>query len=88
MLLRIYFETNEAEALFALIASFSNYLRRNKIITKRKKEAYLNFTTILGRIVRAHKEKYPAIVEKINDTKYVCNRNWLLEICQPKRSNS
>lgn len=85
MLLKIYYEINEGEALFALIASFSIYLRRNKKIAKDVREAYLNFTTILGRIVRAHKEKYPAIIEKINNTKYLYNRNWLLEICQPKR---
>lgn len=85
MLLRIYYETNEGEALFALIASFSIYLRRNKKIAKDVRDAYLNFTTILGRIVRAHKEKYPAIIEKINNTKQLNNRNWLLGICQPKR---
>ena len=88
MLLKIYFEINEGEALFALIASFSIYLRRNKKIAKDVREAYLNFTSILGRIVRAHKEKYPAIIEKINNTKYLYNRNWLLEICQPRRRGS
>jgi len=84
MLLKIYYETNEGEALFALIASFSIYLRRNKKITKDKREAYLNFTSILGRIVRATKYKYPAIIEKINETKRLYNRNWLLEICQAR----
>lgn len=85
MLLKIYYEINEGEALFALIASFSIYLRRNKKIAKDVRESYLNFTTILGRIVRAHKEKYPTIIEKIKETKYLYNRNWLLEICQPKK---
>ena len=88
MLLKIYYETNEGEALFALIASFSIYLRRNKKLTKDIREANLNFTTILGRIVRAHKDKYPAIIEKINNTKHLYNRNWLLEICQPKRKGN
>lgn len=82
MLLKIYYETNEGDALFALIASFSIYLRRNKKITKETREAYLNFTNILGRIVRATKYKYPTIIEKINETKLLYNRNWLLEICQ------
>jgi len=85
MLLKIYYETNEGEALFALIASFSIYLRRNKKIAKDTRDRYLNFTSILGKIVRAHKEKYPAIIEKINNTKQLNNRNWLLGICQPKR---
>ncbi len=82
MLLKIYYEINEGEALFALIASFSIYLRRNKKLAKDVREAYLNFTNILGRIVRATKYKYPAIIEKINETKRLYNRNWLLEICQ------
>ena len=84
MLLRIYYETNEGEALFALIASFSIYLRRNKKLAKDLREGYLNFTNILGRIVRATKDKHPAIIEKINETKRLYNRSWLLEICQGK----
>ncbi|MFK7980606.1 MAG: hypothetical protein AB8G86_11535 [Saprospiraceae bacterium] len=84
MLLKIYYEINEGEALFALIASFSIYLRRNKKLAKDVREAYLNFTNILGRIVRATKYKYPAIIEKINETKRLYNRNWLLEICQAR----
>ena len=82
MLLKIYYETNEGEALFALIASFSIYLRRNKKIAKDVGEGYLNFTAILGRIVRATKDKYPPIIEKINNTQQLYNRNWLLEICK------
>jgi len=82
MLLKIYYEINEGEALFALIASFSIYLRRNKKLAKEVREAYLNFTNILGRIVRATKDKHPSIIEKINETKRLYNRNWLLEICQ------
>ena len=72
----------KGEALFALIASFSIYLRRNKKLAKDVRESYLNFTNILGRIVRSTKYKHPAIIEKINETKRLYNRNWLLEICQ------
>lgn len=85
MLLKIYYETDEIEALLALIASFSIYLRRNKKIAKNTKEHYLHFTTILAQVVRATKDKIPKVINKINDTQHLFNRAWLLEICNQKK---
>ncbi len=85
MLLRIYYETDEIEALLALIASFSIFLRRNKKIAKNTKESYLHFTTILGQVIRATKDKVPKVIDKINNTQHLYNRAWLLEICNQKK---
>lgn len=85
MLLKIYYETDEIEALLALIASFSIYLRRNKKIAKNTKESYLNFTIILGQVIRATKDKIPKVITKINDTPHLFNKAWLLEICSQKK---
>lgn len=82
MLLKIYYENNEIESLFSLIASFSIYLRRNKQVSNNFRETYLNFTMLLHQIVRANKLKIPSIIEKINKTTLVTNRSWLLQICQ------
>lgn len=82
MLLKIYYENNETESLFSLIASFSIYLRRNKQVSNNFRETYLNFTTLLHQIVRANKSKIPLIIEKINNTASVTNRSWLLQICK------
>ncbi|MEM6317029.1 MAG: hypothetical protein AAF960_05125 [Bacteroidota bacterium] len=82
MLLKIYYENEEIEPLFSLIASFSIFIRRNKEISENFKETYLNFTTILHQIVRANRKKIPTIIEKINTTETLTNRSWLLKICQ------
>jgi len=84
MLLKIYYENDELESLFSLIASFSIYLRRNKKISNNFRETYLNFTQLLHQIVRSNKEKLPAIKERIDQTELVTNRSWLLQICENK----
>ena len=81
MLLKIYYENDEQEPLFSLIASFSIYLRRNKKISNAFRETYLNFTMLLHQIIRARKDKIPLIVEKIKQTESLTSRNWLLQIC-------
>ncbi len=82
MLLKIYYETQEDEALVSLLASFSIYLRRNKKISAVFRETYLNFTSLLTQINKATKDKIPIIVEKINNTTRLINRSWLLLICE------
>ena len=82
MLLKIYYENQAIEALFALIASFSIYLRRNKKITQNFRETYLNFTMLLQQVLRAKPQKIPKMIEKIKTTTLLTNRSWLLEICE------
>lgn len=85
MLLKIYYVQEEIEALFSLMASFSIYLRRNKKISSDYRATFSNFNSLLSQIVRAQKDKIPAIVEKINNTKQLTERKWLLEICNPSK---
>ena len=82
MLLKIYYENNETESLFSLIASFSIYLRRNKQVSDSFRETYLNFTMLLHQIVRAKKSKILQVIDNINNTELVTNRSWLLQICE------
>lgn len=82
MLLKIYYENDEQEALFSLIASFSIYLRRKKEISDLFRKTYLNFTTLLHQIIRATKDKIPSLVEKIKQMESLTSRNWLLQICE------
>lgn len=82
MLLKIYYETQEDEALISLLASFSIYLRRNKKISVIFREAYLNYTSLLTQINKATKSKIPTIMDKIKNTERLTNRSWLLQICE------
>lgn len=79
MLIKIYYETSETEAFLSLLSSFNIYLRRNKLISKEIKLAYLNFTAILQKIYGADKERRKALAEKIKKAPQLTDRNWLLE---------
>ncbi|MFM9949282.1 MAG: hypothetical protein ACKV1O_15185 [Saprospiraceae bacterium] len=79
MLIKIYYETLETEAFLSLLSSFNIYLRRNKLISKEIKSAYLNFTAILQQIYSAGKERRKALVEKIKKAPQLTDRTWLLE---------
>ncbi|MFK7984167.1 MAG: hypothetical protein AB8G86_29605 [Saprospiraceae bacterium] len=84
ILLKIYFETDEEEALLSMIASFTIYLKRNKKIAQNIKHTYLNFTNYLYKIIRAKRVKLLAIIEEIKRVQPMTNRRWLLEKVENK----
>ena len=77
MLLKIYHENNETEALLSLIQSFRIYLKRNKRLSDNIKETYLNFTNILYEIQRKADTKAAMLLEKIKETRWLTARSWL-----------
>ena len=79
MLLKIYYELKEEEPLLSLLASFSLFLKRNKQISKDAREMYLNFCSILHRILRRKREKIPTIKQAIQESKLLTERRWLME---------
>lgn len=80
ILLRSYFELGEWQALGSLLDSFRAYLRRQKDIGYHR-ESYLNlikFAQKLAKTARAGKSKRAALRQKIRDTEFVAEREWLL----------
>ncbi len=88
LLLKIYFEKQEEDALFSLLDSFSTYLRRNKQLSKYQQKVYANllkFTRQTARlrhnaswmdqkeVSRLKKE----LQTKLEQTKQIANINWL-----------
>ncbi len=78
ILLKIYYETQEYEALDSLISSFRIFLLRHKEITKAVKTPYLNFLSILNRMLTQGQTKAIAIESKIQQTNTLSSRSWLL----------
>lgn len=82
MMLMIYFERNDSESLFSLIASFKTYLRRNRIIAETTRAAYKNFVDWVARIYRSRPTK-PARIAKmkseIEAENQLTEREWLLK---------
>ena len=85
MLLKIYYENQEIESLFSLIASFSILLRRHKKVSDTYRETYLNFATLLGQVVRTRRDRSDELKKRIQTTELLTNRAWLLEICEKIR---
>lgn len=80
MLMQIYYELNEDDPLLSLIASFSLFLKRNKKISRPVKLTYLNFCTILNKIMRRNPKKLESIREEVKTVQYLTARRWLLEV--------
>ncbi len=77
--LKIYYETDEFDALESLLSSFQTYLKRNKLISDDNRNTYLNFTKCLNKIIKNELKK-AGLKEEIENTSPITDKNWLLEI--------
>ncbi len=76
LMLKIYYETDEDEALFSLMASFQTYLRRNTLLSEEIRITYSNFIKCLQKIT---KEPHQKLLDEINNTAPLYDQKWLLE---------
>ncbi|MBX2874235.1 MAG: hypothetical protein KTR30_19100 [Saprospiraceae bacterium] len=81
MLAKIYYETEEENALLSLLAAFSLFLKRNRKISANIKHTYQNFCDLLFQLIRRNPKKLLMIRKKIEETSLLTDRSWLLSIC-------
>lgn len=79
MLLKVYFEKSEGEALHSLIISFKTYLKRNKLISDTMRNTYLNFIFFITQLDKNQFTPIPDLKTKIIDSELLVDRKWLLE---------
>ena len=84
MLLKIYYKLKEEEALSSLLASFSIFLKRNKLISTNVRKTYLNFCSLLQQLMRKKKTHFVSIHDKIINTEMLSSRQWLLDVYQER----
>jgi hypothetical protein len=87
MLLEIYYELEEMDALFSLFDSFSIFLRRNKVISDLHRTNYLNLIKYLKRLVntpRSAADKLEGLSDEIQSNPQVLDKSWLLAQCKTK----
>ncbi len=80
MLLKMYFELGEFEALEALIDSFRTYLTRKKVIGYHKTN-YINILTITKKIMNINKSNSIEVMKiksLIKEKEILTERDWLL----------
>ncbi len=82
MLLKIYYETNEEEALYSLVASFRVFLKRNKLISKTVRDAYLNFIKMLQQLMKRESKSLATLKQSMTNLPALTSRNWLLQQIQ------
>ena len=93
LLLRTYYALKDTEALLSLIETFRIYVMRNRKMTTGLKRGYTNFLRFAKKLVllkhhsstyskKVLDEKLDKLVEKINNTENVINRQWLLNECR------
>ncbi|MFT4666802.1 MAG: hypothetical protein ACI8YQ_001418 [Polaribacter sp.] len=81
MLVKIYFERNEYDALSSLLSSTMVWLGRKKILSYHKKH-YQNFIRFTGRILHLtprDKKAYEKLKKEIQEEKEMGSKDWLLE---------
>ncbi len=81
MLLKIYFELNEMDALYSFFDSFKNYIYRHKEVGYGK-DNYLNLIKYAKKITDINPRDQKAIArlkEEISQTQAIAEKAWLLE---------
>lgn len=87
MMLKIYFELEETDALYSLMTALRVFLKRNKLISDTNREAYINFLNILHQLVKRDRSLLDEIRTKIANTTLLADRKWLKEICDRMESH-
>ncbi|MCC6726808.1 MAG: hypothetical protein IT258_20060 [Saprospiraceae bacterium] len=85
ILLRIYFEKDEREALNSLITSFKNFLYRHKELGTYHRNMYMNLLRFSRRLLTTPTFEHAAREElkaEIRATEPLAEKNWLLEFLE------
>ncbi|MCB0582386.1 MAG: hypothetical protein KDD10_24120 [Phaeodactylibacter sp.] len=80
ILAKIYYENEEVEPLLSLLAAFTIFLKRNKLISSDLKQTYLNFCDILFQIVKGKRRHWKKLGKKIQETRLLTDREWLQSV--------
>lgn len=88
LLLKVYYESGEIDALFSLFDSFSVFLRRNKVLSGYHKTINLNLIQFLKRLSNlppGPSAKLDQLQQRINTTREISAIQWLREKVEEKR---
>ncbi len=83
VLLKIYYELREYEALLNLLHAFNGFIRSNKGLAQNMKSSYLNFAKTVKQLAKIWHHPTPSklkkIQEKLTTYKEVSDKKWLEE---------
>ena len=83
ILLRIYYDTNNAELFFYHTNTFASFLKRNKLVSAYQKKIHTNFLKFTKKAFdirqSGNSKAKEKLLEQIKQTKTVSNLQWLME---------
>jgi hypothetical protein len=84
LLLKTYYECGDIEPLLSLCHTLKGYIRRNKSLSERNQELFLNFVSFTGQLARTrfdlHRSGHPEKIEQeIRNADLLVEREWLRE---------
>ncbi len=82
MLIAIYYEEDDFEALHSLCDAFRTYLNRHKDFNEAHRQLYLNYISFVRKLTKLNTGDKSAIEQtrkEIEETKAVASKKWLLE---------
>jgi len=82
MMVKIFYERSEFDALQSLLASFSVYLKRNKHISAAHRQAYAHFIQIMQLLNKHDPDLAPKIRHKLANTRPLAERQWLEQMVE------
>ncbi len=81
LLLKSYYELREWEPLLSLTEAFSNYLRRNRMLSDYQKKVYWNFVKYAKKLVRKQlgsRKPVKEIIEEMDKIREIADLRWLM----------
>jgi hypothetical protein len=78
MLVKIYQEQQELDALESLLHAFRLFLQRNRLISEQVRKAYLNFVRLANKIGKVRKSQIPTLRAEIEQMEPLTEKQWLL----------
>lgn len=81
LLLKTYYELSETGVFYALVDSFSIFIRRNQSLSERNKEKYLNAVRFISKIMKieySSNKAYETLAQQLNDARIIIDKRWLL----------
>lgn len=91
LLIKIYYESHETEALLAFLDSFEAYLRRPRHLSAFQRDLYLKLVRYTRRLLRLYikstyqavkKQQVQQVIMKIQAAKPIAQVEWLVQKCQ------
>jgi len=80
LLMKIYYESNEHDALYSALAAFKQFISRNKILSNKVKLQFKNYIYCLNLLLKIETKSLEECKKFLESEEPIAERNWLKRI--------